>query len=121
MRNLFVVRNLPLKEPIAPNLTRKRKNGFSPIDKIIPGNKNLLIFQGAGINESRGAEEMVYSMIFLDSANFHLLIIGGGDVFGKLKKIIEQNHLSEKITLFPKVPFALLVAFYQKSPTGNLN
>ncbi|HEV3222129.1 MAG TPA: glycosyltransferase [Puia sp.] len=117
-KKLFVVRNLPLKNPAAQDLTRIEKDWISSIDLKIPGNKNLLIFQGAGINESRGAEELVYSMLFLDAADFHLLIIGGGDLFGKLEKIVDQNQLSEKITLVPKVPFAILGHFTRKAQLG---
>ncbi len=115
---LSVVRNLPLKEPIVQVLTMEEKEWIKSIDQKIPENKNLIIFQGAGINESRGAEELVYSMRFLDSTNFHLLILGGGDVFEKLKKIIDQNHLSEKITLVSKVPFTLLCHFTRKAQLG---
>jgi glycosyltransferase involved in cell wall biosynthesis len=117
-KKLFVVRNLPLKDPLNPELTVEEVNWIRSIDQTIPENKNLLIFQGAGINESRGAEELVYSMIFLETSDFHLLIIGGGDVFAKLKKMIEQNHLSEKITLIPKVPFAVLAHFTRKAQLG---
>src|SRR5450432_384350 len=117
-KRLFVVRNLPLKNPHNPDLTREETEWVGSIDRKIPDNKNLLILQGAGINESRGAEELVYSMIFLDAAKFHLLIIGGGDVFEKLEKIIEQNQLSDKITLIPKVPFAVLEHFTRKAQLG---
>ena len=34
-------------------------NWIRSIEDKIPENKHLLIFQGAGINESRGAEELV--------------------------------------------------------------
>ncbi|HEY4936356.1 MAG TPA: glycosyltransferase [Puia sp.] len=117
-KKLFVVRNLPLKNPLTPDLTQEETDWIGSIDRKIPENKNLLIFQGAGINESRGAEELVYSMLFLDAADFHLLIIGGGDVFGKLEKIIHQNQLSEKITLVSKVPFAVLGHFTRKAQLG---
>ncbi len=117
-KKLYVVRNLPLKSPSQPNLTAEETAWIKSIDETIPDNKNLLLFQGAGINESRGAEELVYSMLFLDAAKFHLLILGGGDVVGKLKKIIEQNHLSEKITLIPKVPFNILDHFTRKAQLG---
>jgi glycosyltransferase involved in cell wall biosynthesis len=117
-KKLFVVRNLPLKNPDIPDLTPEEAEWIGSIDRRIPENKNLLIFQGAGINESRGAEELVYSMLFLDAGIFHLLIIGGGDVFGKLGKIIEQNQLSEKITLVPKVPFSILSHFTHKAQLG---
>jgi glycosyltransferase involved in cell wall biosynthesis len=39
-------------------------------------------------------------------------------VFGKLEKIIHQNQLSEKITLIPKVPFAVLEHFTRKAQLG---
>jgi glycosyltransferase involved in cell wall biosynthesis len=117
-KKLFVVRNLPLKNPVEPDMTPAEKDWLASIDLKIPKNKNLLIFQGAGINESRGAEELVCSMLFLDVTHFHLLIIGGGDVFGKLEKIIIENQLSEKITLVPKVPFAVLGHFTRKAQLG---
>jgi glycosyltransferase involved in cell wall biosynthesis len=114
---LFVVRNLPLKNPDNSLLTSEELNWLQSIEEKIPENKHLLIFQGAGINESRGAEELVLSMNFLD-AGYHLLIIGGGDVFRKLEKMIEQHHLQEKITLIPKLPFALLSRITGKAQLG---
>jgi glycosyltransferase involved in cell wall biosynthesis len=117
-KKLFVVRNLPFKNQPAMELSSDEINWIESIDRQIPENKNLLILQGAGINESRGAEELVYSMLFLDSARYHLLIIGGGDVFEIIKKIIAQNRLAEKITLIPKVPFAVLSHFTRKAKLG---
>jgi glycosyltransferase involved in cell wall biosynthesis len=99
-------------------LTSDEADWIASIDRKIPQNKNLLLLQGAGINESRGAEELVYSMLFLDGSVFHLLIIGGGDVFEKLEKMVQQNNLQEKITLIPKVPFAVLGHFTRKAQLG---
>jgi glycosyltransferase involved in cell wall biosynthesis len=115
---LFVVRNLPLKNQDNAILTSEEMNRLRSIEEKIPENKHLLIFQGAGINESRGAEELVLSMQFLDAADYHLLIIGGGDVFPKLEKMIEQYHLREKITLIPKLPFTLLGRLTRKAQLG---
>ena len=117
-KKLFVVRNLPLLHPVFPGLTPEETEWIASIDRKIPENKNLLILQGAGINESRGAEELVFSMLFLDGSDFHLLIIGGGDVFKKLEKIIDQNQLAGKITLIPKVPFTVLAHFTRKARLG---
>jgi glycosyltransferase involved in cell wall biosynthesis len=113
-----VVRNLPYKNPHFPDLIPEELEWIESIDRRIPENKKLLIMQGAGINESRGAEELVYSMLFLDAATFHLLIIGGGDVFEKLEKIIDQNQLADKITLISKVPFSVLNHFTRKARLG---
>jgi glycosyltransferase involved in cell wall biosynthesis len=117
-KRLYVVRNLPLKNPPNADLTPEEADWIESIDRKIPGNKKLLIMQGAGINESRGAEELVFSMLFLDSSQFHLLIIGGGDVFGKLEKIIEHNQLADRITLVSKVPFNVLAHFTRKALLG---
>jgi glycosyltransferase involved in cell wall biosynthesis len=117
-KKLLVIRNIPMLHPPLPQFTGEEQGWIESIDRKIPENKNLLILQGAGINESRGAEELVYAMLFLDASLFHLLIIGGGDVFDKLKKIIAQNQLSEKITLIPKVPFTVLSHFTRKAALG---
>src|SRR5579864_5875143 len=101
---LFVVRNLPQKNPDNPVPTPEELNHLRSIEERIPANRYLLVSQGAGINESRGAEELVLSMNFLDASVFHLLIIGGGDVFPKLERMIQENQLQEKITLIPKLP-----------------
>jgi glycosyltransferase involved in cell wall biosynthesis len=115
---LLVVRNLPLKNPTFPVLTPEETEWIRSIEQKIPENKNLIIYQGAGINESRGVEELVKSMLFLKATDFHLLILGGGDVFEKLKEIIDQNHLSEKITIVSKVPFTLLFHITRKARLG---
>jgi glycosyltransferase involved in cell wall biosynthesis len=115
---LFVVRNLPLKNPDNPIPTSDELRLLQSMENRIPRNRSLLVFQGAGINESRGAEELVLSMNFLDASAFHLLIIGGGDVFPKLEKMIAEHHLQEKITLIAKLPFALLSQLTRKAHLG---
>lgn len=117
-KKLLVVRNTPSLQNHSPELTDDERKWISTIEIKIPEIKNLLLLQGAGLNEFRGAEELVYSMIFLESSAFHLLIIGGGDVFTKLEKIIEQNHLAEKITLIQKMPFSVLTYFTRKARLG---
>ena len=117
-KKLFVVRNIPMLHTPPSDLTVEEKIWIKSIDRKIPENKNLLVLQGAGLNEFRGAEELVYAMLFLEASDFHLLIIGGGDVFEKLSKIIDQNQLTEKITLIPKVPFSVLGHFTRKARLG---
>jgi glycosyltransferase involved in cell wall biosynthesis len=115
---LFVVRNLPLKNPDNPSPTPEELIRLQSTEEKLPGNKHLLIFQGAGINESRGAEELVLSMKFLEVSDYHLLIVGGGDVFPKIEEMIRQHHLQEKITLIPKLPFTLLSRVTRKAQLG---
>ena len=98
--------------------TEEERNWIKSVERRIPDVKNLLLLQGAGLNESRGVEELVYAMIFLDVSSFHFMIIGGGDVIKKLEKIIDQNQLAEKITLIQKMPFSVLAHFTRKAKLG---
>jgi glycosyltransferase involved in cell wall biosynthesis len=117
-KKLYVVRNLPLRNPPYTDPSPDEDAWIGSLDRQIPVGKHLLIFQGAGINESRGAEELVSCMTYLDPGEYHLMIIGGGDVMKKLKNIMDENQLNEKITLIPKVPFAVLNHFTKKAGLG---
>ena len=88
------------------------------IDAQIPKNKFLLIFQGAGINPHRGAEELVLAMQWLDPEKFHLLIVGGGDVFPQVLALIDKHSLKDRITTIPRQPFGLLRHITQQADLG---
>jgi len=117
-KKMSVVRNLPLLHPKTAALTPEECKWIEKIDREIPQNKKLLILQGAGINESRGAEELVAATRFLNASEFHLLIIGGGDVFEKLREMVVQHQLDKNITLIDKMPFAVLGHFTRKAHLG---
>lgn len=69
----------------------------------IPENRFVLIFQGAGINVDRGAEEMVEAMNYIEGAV--LLFVGDGDVVPQLKQQVKANNLNEKVLFFGKRPY----------------
>lgn len=96
-----VVRNVPVKE-----------HGFiarSRVELGVPNDKKMIIFQGAGINIDRGAEELVQAMKFVKDAK--LYIIGGGDVFPVLKKMVSELGLQDKISIISKLPKAELLHY----------
>jgi glycosyltransferase involved in cell wall biosynthesis len=82
----------------------------------LPLNKHILILQGTGINIERGAEEAVLAMQYLDDTV--LLVVGSGDVFPTLHKIIEKNNLQEKVIFKPKMPFSELRQYTMNSDLG---
>lgn len=82
----------------------------------IPSDKTILILQGAGINIHRGAEELVQAMEYVKGA--HLYIIGGGDVFEKLKKMVSQLKLADKITVKDKLPKTELLNYTMNADVG---
>src|SRR5579872_3189537 len=111
-KKLGVVRNVPLLNagpamPLPPEVERR-----------IPRDKFLLLFQGAGINPQRGVEELVAAMAFLDPRKFHLIIIGGGDNWDSIQELVHDKELSDRITLIPKVPFEMLRSLTPRADLG---
>lgn len=106
--NFISVRNIPTAPE---NFKLKTKAELK-----IPTDKKIIIFQGAGINIERGAEELVQAMQLVENA--HLLIIGSGDVFPHLEEIVPQLKLEQKITLIYKLPKAELLHYTFNSDLG---
>jgi glycosyltransferase involved in cell wall biosynthesis len=106
-KKVSVVRNIPP----AYHLKVAKK-----IPDDYPRQKPVILLQGSGINIQRGAEELVEAMQFVQNA--HLLIIGGGDVLEKLKKMTAMLNLQDKITFLPKMPFEKLMSYTSHAQLG---
>lgn len=106
-----VIKNVPFKR-IPKEYDRNEillKHNLDPAAKYI-------ILQGSGININRGAEEAVMAM-----KNVHtciLLIVGGGDVIEKLKKLTRENKLGEKVVFLPKMEYGELMKLTQHAELG---
>jgi glycosyltransferase involved in cell wall biosynthesis len=114
-KKLYTVRNVPY--------LHVKDSGAYPgllleIDRLIPRNKRLMIFQGAGINPHRGAEELVQAMSRLDPRIYHLLLVGGGEIFSELEARIKKEKLEDRITVIPKVPFEVLRHITRQAQLG---
>jgi glycosyltransferase involved in cell wall biosynthesis len=106
--NMKIVRNIP---PYQPEISLKSRRELG-----LPENIPLIIYQGAGINVHRGAEELVRAMEYVDNAI--LLIIGSGDVIGQLKEMAQKPALKEKIIFIDKLPFHQLKHFTMHASIG---
>lgn len=82
----------------------------------LPLDKKIIIFQGAGINIDRGAEELIEAMCFVEDAV--LLIIGSGDVWTKLEEMVKDRNLKEKIILVKKIPKKELMSYTYNADLG---
>lgn len=105
-----VLRNIP---PLS------NQNKFKIISKKelqIPLDKKIIVLQGAGINIDRGAEEAVISMQYVNDSV--LLIIGSGDVLEKLKEIVKDLKLEEKVRFIGKIPFEKLLQYTHHADLG---
>jgi glycosyltransferase involved in cell wall biosynthesis len=103
-----VVRNIP---PPIPITNRKTKSELG-----LPENKKIILMQGAGININRGAEELIEAMQYVDDA--FLLIIGGGDVWQKLKNTCAELKLEDKVLLLHKLPKSELIQYTLHADLG---
>ncbi len=106
-----VVRNMPRREVADSHAALKTKEELG-----LPSDKKIILLQGAGINIDRGAEEAVEAMQFLENAI--LVIIGSGDVIGKLKQMVEKMQLSEKVRFIAKLPFQELMQYTRHADIG---
>lgn len=107
--NVKVVRNIPRIEKI-----KKYRNRA---ELGLPENKKILLLQGAGINLDRGSEEMVEAMKYLPE-EYLFVIVGGGDVFEKLKGIVIDNKLENKVMIKGKVPYQELIQYTYQADLG---
>jgi glycosyltransferase involved in cell wall biosynthesis len=103
-----VVRNIPSYQPETILKSRSELG--------LPENIPLIIYQGAGINVHRGAEEAVQAMEYVDNAV--LLIVGSGDVIGQLKEMAQKPELKDKIIFIDKLPFNQLKQFTMHASIG---
>lgn len=112
-KSLGVVRNVPY---------RKTSGIDTPLPKgleeLLPKEKFFLLFQGAGINPERGVEELVLAMQYLDAGQFHLVIIGGGESWEHIGRLVADQQLSDRITLISKIPFEQLRAITRRAHLG---
>ena len=92
-KKVSVVRNLPIL--LNKNIPPKTKKDFHLPDK------KLIVFQGAGINIDRGAEEALAAMHYVHDAV--LAFVGSGDVIPKLKRKAADENMSDKIIFIDKL------------------
>ena len=107
--NVKVVRNVPFAADLS--LPVESRNNWN-----IPSGVKIFLFQGAGINIDRGAEESIEAIKMVEGAV--LLFIGGGDVIEHLKSRVSESGLSEKVFFIPKQPFNELIKFTRMADFG---
>ncbi|MGB4204307.1 MAG: glycosyltransferase [Bacteroidales bacterium] len=105
---ISVVRNIP-----------ERIENFNKLTKAelgLPEDKKIILFQGAGINIDRGAEEAVEAMQYIDNAV--LIILGEGDVIDQLKVKVEDMGLNQKVKFIPRQNPEHLPAYTELADLG---
>ena len=112
-KTLGVVRNVPYRKAADIDVPLP-----AALEDRLPKDKFFLLFQGAGINPERGVEELVLAMLELDPVRFHLVIIGGGDNWDNIVRLVGDNGLADRISLIPKIPFEQLRSVTRRAHLG---
>lgn len=103
-----VVRNIPVPRELPPAPTRQQLD--------LPADKRVLVMQGAGINVQRGAEEAVLAMKELPDCL--LLVIGGGDAWPLLQRLVKEHGLGDRVRLLGKMPYARMMDHTRNADLG---
>ncbi|MBP9789505.1 MAG: glycosyltransferase [Bacteroidia bacterium] len=104
-----VVRNLPFRS--VSKFSSVTRDGLG-----LPIDKKIFLFQGAGINIDRGAEEAIEAIAKTENAA--LLFIGGGDVLSQLKEKVKAMKIAEKVFFLPKQPMEILYQYTSLADFG---
>jgi len=103
-----VIRNLPFRRNGQIAKTKKELG--------IHEDTRIILYQGA-VNVDRGLDEAIDAMRFVKS-DAVLLIIGTGDIIGKLMDQVSQNSLAEKVLLTGQIPLEELSAYTMIADIG---
>jgi glycosyltransferase involved in cell wall biosynthesis len=107
-QEISVIRNVPFTQTDFRKKTRRELN--------LPDDKKIILFQGAGINIDRGAEEALTAMNYLPE--YLLLFIGSGDIIEKLKTECIKLNLIDRVRFIPKRPMKELKAYTTLADIG---
>jgi glycosyltransferase involved in cell wall biosynthesis len=103
-----VIRNVPV-----------RKDPMPAKDKAelgIQDGKRIILYQGA-VNVDRGLDEAILSMQFMKTSAV-LLIIGTGDVIGRLQKLAKEAGVNENVVFAGPIPFEDLYPYTLMADIG---
>ena len=102
-----VLRNVPYK------FVKNKDAG----EDILSRGKKILMMQGIGLNENRGAEEAVLAMQFLPDF-FNLYFIGSGTILNTLKQMVLDLNLSHKVTFIDVLPYNEMMKYTRQCFLG---
>lgn len=105
---VHVVRNIPMRRALAPPPSRAELG--------LPMDRRILILQGAGINIHRGAEEAVLAMQGLPECL--LLIIGSGDAWPVLERLVKGHRLEDRVRLLGRMPYERMMDHTRNADLG---
>jgi len=89
-----------------------------PVSGSLPArftDRPVIIYQGA-VNIGRGLEEMIYALPLMP--DYHLLIVGDGDIKVQLEDVVRQLDLGSRVYFAGRVPFDQLSWYTRQAALG---
>lgn len=83
----------------------------------IPAAHRILLFQG-GLSATRNLVELVEAMARLSDRSIHLVLLGDGQLWHSLQRLVAQRGLQEQVHLHPAVAQAELLAVTAAADAG---
>ncbi len=108
MADVGVIRNIPPRS--------EKVNVKSREELGLPLDKKIILLQGAFIDIDRGAKEVALAMEHLEDVIF--LIIGAGEEFELVKRIVKEKGLEDKVIYKEKMPFVDLQQYSLNADLG---
>lgn len=105
---VHVIRNVPQRIQQLEALDKK--------DLGLRDDQFMLIIQGSGLNVQRGIEEAVLAMQWISNAV--LFLVGDGDVIPAVKKLVQDNKLTDKVRFIARLPYAELMRYTAAADLG---
>jgi glycosyltransferase involved in cell wall biosynthesis len=91
-----VIRSVPIKSAFEPSGDIKTDSVILSAPIAIGGERPVILYQGA-LNEGRGIEQCILAMKQLDAVFW---IVGEGDLSDRLRNMVVENDLSDKVKFF---------------------
>jgi len=81
-------------------------------------NELLVVYQGSGINEGRGAEELIDAMALVEGV--WLLIPGSGDIIRKIRQRALDSRAAARIIFLPVMPWEEMMGYTRGCAAGMM-
>jgi glycosyltransferase involved in cell wall biosynthesis len=99
------------------NVPHQFKTNETDKNIVLPKDKKILIMQGMGLNENRGAEEAIEMMQLLPE-DFMLYFIGSGTILNNLKEMVIELRLESKVIFVNPLPYEQMMEYTRQSFLG---
>ncbi|MFZ2285868.1 MAG: glycosyltransferase, partial [Bacteroidales bacterium] len=96
-----VIRNVA--RPVTHLASRDRKELGATDEEL------LVVFQGSGINEGRGARELIKAVVIID--RIRLVFIGSGDIINILRSSVNESGAGDRILFLPRMPWEEMMRY----------